>query len=83
MMAQISDMFNAPLYSVIGKPHTSLLAPYKKVGVFTLIESALVVQVEMEEMEGKERDEEKLQDSLVVEEVMMVNFLLVPFPLVS
>ena len=37
----------------------------------------------MEEMEGKGRDGAKLQDSLVVEEVMMVNFLLVPFPLVS
>jgi hypothetical protein len=39
----------------------------------------------MEEMEGKgrERREEKTQDSLVVEDVMMVNFPLVPFPLVS
>ena len=42
-MAQISDMFSAPFYSVSGEPRTSLLAPYKKVGVFTLIESALVV----------------------------------------
>ena len=39
----------------------------------------------MEEMEGKgrERREEKTQDSLVVEDVMMVNFPLVPSPLVS
>ena len=37
----------------------------------------------MEEMEGEGRDEEKTQDSLVVEDVMMVNFPLVPFPLVS
>ena len=29
-------------------------------------------------MEGKRRDEEELQDSLVVEEGMMINFPLVP-----
>ena len=34
-------------------------------------------------MEGKRRDEEEMQDSLVVEEGMMVNFFLVPFPLIS
>ena len=34
-----------------------------------------------EEMEIKRRDEEEVQDTLVVEEVMMVNFPLVPFPL--
>ena len=31
-------------------------------------------------MEGKRRDEEEIQDGLVVEEIMMVNFPLVPFP---
>ena len=36
-----------------------------------------------EEMEGKRRDEEDMQDSLVVEEGMMFNFPLVPLPLVS
>ena len=36
-----------------------------------------------EEMKGKRRDEEDMQDTLVVEEGMMVNFLLVPLPLVS
>ena len=36
-----------------------------------------------EEMEGKRRDDEDMQDSLVVEEGMMVNFPLVPLPLVS
>ena len=36
-----------------------------------------------EEMEGKRRDEKEMQDSLVVEEGMMVNFPLVPLPLVS
>ena len=36
-----------------------------------------------EEMEGNRRDEEKIQDGLVVEVVWMVNFHLVPFPLVS
>ena len=30
-------------------------------------------------MEGKRRDEEDIQDSLVVEEGMMVKFSLVPF----
>ena len=32
-----------------------------------------------EEMEGKRRDEEDMQDSLVVEEGMIVKFPLVPF----
>ena len=36
-----------------------------------------------EEVEGKSKDEELIQDGLVVEEVMMVNFSLVPFLLVS
>ena len=36
-----------------------------------------------EDMEGKRRDEEDMQDSLVVEEGMMFNFPLVAFPLVS
>ena len=35
-----------------------------------------------EEMKGKRRDEEDMQDSLVVEEGMMFNFPLVPLPLV-
>ena len=35
-----------------------------------------------EEMEGKSLDEEDMQDSLVVEEGRMVNFPLVPLPLV-
>ena len=30
-------------------------------------------------MKGKKRDGEEIQDGLVVEEVMMVNFTLVPF----
>ena len=34
-------------------------------------------------MEGKRRDEEKMQDSLVVEEGMMVNIPLVPLQPVS
>ena len=34
-------------------------------------------------MEGKRRDQEEMQDSLVVEECMIVNFPLVPLPLVS
>ena len=34
-------------------------------------------------MEGNRRDEEEIQDDLVVEVVLMVNFPLVPFPLVS
>ena len=34
-------------------------------------------------MEGKRRDEEEWQESLVVEDGMMVNFPLVPLPLVS
>ena len=33
---------------------------------------------EEEEMEGKRRDEEDIQDSLVVEEGMIANFPLVP-----
>ena len=36
-----------------------------------------------EKMEGKRRDEGEMQDILVVEEGMMVNFPLVPLPLVS
>ena len=36
-----------------------------------------------EELEGNMRDEEEIHDSLVVEEVMMVNFTLVPFLFVS
>ena len=32
---------------------------------------------------GKRRDEEEIEDGLVVEKVMMVNIPLVPFPLVS
>ena len=36
-----------------------------------------------EEMEGKRRDEEDMQDSLVVEEGMLFNFPFVPLPLVS
>ena len=32
-----------------------------------------------EEMEGKRRDEDDMQDSLVVEEGMMVNFPLAPY----
>ena len=36
-----------------------------------------------EEMEGKRRDEEDMQDCLVVEEGMKFNFPLVPLPLVS
>ena len=35
------------------------------------------------EMERKRRDEKKMQYGLVFEEGMMVNFTLVPFPLVS
>ena len=31
-------------------------------------------------MEGKRRDEEEIQDDLVVEVVLMVNFPLVPIP---
>ena len=34
-------------------------------------------------MEGKRRDEEEMQDGLILKEGMMVNFPLVPFPLVS
>ena len=34
-------------------------------------------------MEGKRKDEEDVQDSLVVKEGMIVHFPLVPFPLVS
>ena len=34
-------------------------------------------------MEGNSRDEEEIQDDLVVEVVLIVNFPLVPFPLVS
>ena len=34
-------------------------------------------------MEGKRRDQEETQDSLVVEEVMMVNLPLVLIPFVS
>ena len=34
-------------------------------------------------MEGNMRDEEEIQDDLVVEVVLMFNFSLVPFPLVS
>ena len=34
-------------------------------------------------MEGNWRDQEEIQDGLVVEDVMMVNFLLVPIPLAS
>ena len=34
---------------------------------------------EEEEMEGKRSDEEDIQDSLVVQEGMKVNFTLVPF----
>ena len=34
-------------------------------------------------MEGKRRDEEDMQDSLVVEEGRMVKFPLVPLPLFS
>ena len=34
-------------------------------------------------MEGNRRDEEEIQDDLVVEVVLMVNFPLVPFLLVS
>ena len=37
------------------------------------------LEVEKKE-EMKRRDEEKIQDGLVVEEVMLVNFPLVPFP---
>ena len=36
-----------------------------------------------DKMEGKRRDEEDMQDSLVVEEGMMFKFPLVPLPLVS
>ena len=39
--------------------------------------------IKEEEVEGKSKDEEEIQDGLVVEEVMMVNFSLVPFLLVS
>ena len=35
------------------------------------------------EMEGKRREEEEIQYGLVVEEVMMDIFRMVPFPLVS
>ena len=38
---------------------------------------------EKEEIEWERSDEEKMQDSLVVEKGMMVNFPLVPLPLVS
>ena len=34
-------------------------------------------------MEGNRRDEEDMQDGMVVEVVLMVNFPLVPIPLVS
>ena len=34
-------------------------------------------------MEGNRRDEEEIQDDLVEEEVLMVNFPLAPFPLFS
>ena len=34
-------------------------------------------------MEWEKRDEEEIQDGLVVEEVMMVNFNVVPSPLFS
>ena len=36
----------------------------------------------VEKDKGKRGDEKKIQDSLVVVEVMMVNFTLVPTPLV-
>ena len=36
-----------------------------------------------EEMEGKRREDEDMQESLVVEEGMMFNLPLVPLPLVS
>ena len=36
-----------------------------------------------EELEGNRRDEEEIQDDLVEEEVLMVNFPLAPFPLFS
>ena len=38
---------------------------------------------EEEAMEGKTRDAEEMQDIMVLEEGMMVNFPLVPLPLVS
>ena len=34
-------------------------------------------------MKGKRREEEDMQDGLILKEGMMVNFPLVPFPLVS
>ena len=34
-------------------------------------------------MEDERRDEEDMEDSLVVEECIMVNFPFVPFPLIS
>ena len=36
-----------------------------------------------EETKGKRRDEEDMQDSLVVEEGLMVDFPLVPLPFIS
>ena len=38
---------------------------------------------EKEEIEWERSDEEKMQDSLVVEDGMMVKFALLPFPLAS
>ena len=35
--------------------------------------------IKEEKVEGKSKDEEKIQDGLVVEKVLMVNFPLVPF----
>ena len=42
-----------------------------------------IIKEEEEKKEGKRRGEEKIQDGLVVVEVMMENFPLVPFPFVS
>ena len=47
------------------------------------LSNIIMEEEEEEEIEGERRSEEQIQDGLVVEEVMMVNFLLVPFPLVS
>ena len=47
------------------------------------LSNIIMEEEEEEEIEGERRSEEQIQDGLVVEDVMMVNFLLVPFPLVS
>ena len=43
----------------------------------------IIKEEKEEEMEGNWRDEEEIQGDLLVEVVLIINFLLVPFPLVS